>query len=57
MPTGKGIYDDDQGSGADSDADEPKGGRPGPKDEGREGGMATREKAPDVADSGGEPTA
>jgi hypothetical protein len=49
MPRGKGIYDDE---------DEPKGGRPGPTDEGREGGMATRENAPDVADdqgSGGEP--
>jgi|GEM_PF-1489375 len=54
MPTGKGIYDDShQGS----DRDEPKGGRPGPKDEGREGGMATREQAPDVADTNGEPTA
>ena len=37
--------------------DEPKGGRPGPKDEGGEGGMATRENAPDVAESGEEPTA
>jgi hypothetical protein len=54
MPRGKGIYDDE-------DAGEPKGGRPGPEDEGGEGGMATREKgredAPDVAESGGEPTA
>jgi hypothetical protein len=25
---------------------EPKGGRPGPTDQGREGGMATRENAP-----------
>jgi hypothetical protein len=52
MPKGKGIYDDDD----DSD-DSKKGGRPGPSDEGREGGMATRENAPDVADTAGEPTA
>ena len=38
MPTGKGIYDDE--------ADEPKGGGPGPKDEGNEDGMATEENAP-----------
>jgi hypothetical protein len=50
MPRGKGIYDD-------KDADEPKGGRPGPTEEGREGGMATRENAPDVAETGQEPTA
>lgn len=53
MPTGKGIYDD-------NDADERekrKAQRTGPKDEGGEGGMATRENAPDVAESGGEPTA
>jgi hypothetical protein len=49
MPRGKGIYDDE-------DADEPKGGRPGPTDQGREGGMATRENAPDVAETGEEPT-
>jgi hypothetical protein len=42
MPRGKGIYDDED--------EEPKGRRPGPTDEGREGGMATREAAPDVAD-------
>ena len=29
------------------DANEPKGGRPGPKDKGGEGGMATRENAPE----------
>jgi hypothetical protein len=51
MPRGKGIYED-----------ELKGGRPGPKDEGGEGGMATREethedKTPDVAETGSEPTA
>jgi hypothetical protein len=50
MPRGKGIYDDE-------DAGELKGGRPGPDDEGREGGMATRENAPDVAETGQEPTA
>ncbi|MBW8711567.1 MAG: hypothetical protein JF631_11100 [Mycobacterium sp.] len=50
MPRGKGIYDD-------KDADEPKGGPPGPTEEGREGGMATRENAPDVAETGQEPTA
>lgn len=41
MPRGQGIYDDEL-------ADEPKGGRPGPTDEGKEGGMATREVAPEV---------
>jgi hypothetical protein len=50
MTVGKGIYDDETD-------DEKKGGRPGPKDEGREGGMATRENAPDVADTDAEPTA
>jgi hypothetical protein len=50
MPRGKGIYDDEESG-------EPKGGRPGPKDEGREGGMATRESAPDVAKTDQEPTA
>jgi hypothetical protein len=50
MTRGKGIYDDEK-------ADEPKGGRPGPKDEGGEGGMATREDTPDVAESDDEPTA
>jgi hypothetical protein len=50
MPRGKGIYDDE-------DADEPKGGRPGPTDEGGEGGMATRENTPDVDESSEEPTA
>jgi hypothetical protein len=51
MPKGKGIYDDE------SDDESKKGGRPGPIDEGGEGGMATRENAPDVADTRGEPTA
>ena len=50
MTRGSGIYDDES-------ADEPKGGRPGPKDEGKEGGMATRENTPDVAETGEEPTA
>jgi hypothetical protein len=54
MPKGKGIYEDfdDQ-----ADDESKKGGRPGPTDEGGEGGMATREQAPDVADTRGEPTA
>ena len=50
MTRGQGIYDDES-------ADDHKGGRPGPKDEGGEGGMATRENAPDVAEVGEEPTA
>ncbi|MDT5400187.1 MAG: hypothetical protein QOK33_3418, partial [Mycobacterium sp.] len=29
---------------------EPKGGRPGPTDQGREGGMATRENAPELTE-------
>lgn len=29
---------------------EPKGGRPGPSDHGRSGGMATRENAPELAE-------
>ena len=53
MPTGKGIYDDDNSD----ERDERKAQRTGPKDKGGDGGMATREDAPDVADSGGEPTA
>ena len=50
MPRGKGIYDDEG-------ADEPKGGRPGPTDEGGEGAMATRENTPDVDESSEERTA
>jgi hypothetical protein len=50
MTRGRGIYDDES-------ADEPKGGRPGPKDECKEGGMATRENTPDVAEDAEEPTA
>jgi hypothetical protein len=49
MPRGKGIYDDEN-------AGEPKGGRPGPTDEGRDGGMATREVTPEVAETDHEPT-
>ena len=30
--------------------DEPKGGRPGPADHGRQGGMATRENAPELTE-------
>jgi hypothetical protein len=41
MPRGKGIYEDE-------DAKKPKGGRPGPTDQDREGGMAMREIAPEV---------
>jgi hypothetical protein len=50
MTVGKGIYDDETD-------DEKKGGRPGPSDSGHDGGMATRENAPDVAEGGQEPTA
>jgi hypothetical protein len=50
MPRGKGIYDDES-------TDGPKGGRPGQKDEGGEGSMATREDTPDVDESSEEPTA
>ncbi|CRY78440.1 hypothetical protein IU443_23380 [Nocardia farcinica] len=32
------------------DEDEPKGGRPGPTDQGRDGGMATRELAPELTE-------
>ena len=53
MPKGKGIYDNDD----DNAAEGKKGGRPGPTDEGGQGGMATREQAPDVEDTGSEPTA
>lgn len=30
--------------------DEPKGGRPGPTDQGKDGGMATRELAPEIVE-------
>jgi hypothetical protein len=49
MPRGRGIYDDD--------ADEPRASRPGPGDQAGEGGMATRENTPDVAETDREPTA
>jgi hypothetical protein len=45
MPRGRGIYDDD-------DADESKGGRKGPSDQGRDD-----ETTPDVAETDHEPTA
>jgi len=51
MPKGRGIYDDEEPD------ESKKGDRPGPTDQGGEGGMATRENAPDVADTPGEPTA
>lgn len=34
----------------DAQTDEPPGGRPGPEDHGREGGMATREIAPEITE-------
>lgn len=51
LPTYKRITmakaSDDRGD----STNEPKGGRPGPVDHGREGGMATREKAPELTES------
>jgi hypothetical protein len=44
VPRGEGIYDEEH-------AAEPKGGRPGPTDQGREGGMASREVAPEITTS------
>jgi hypothetical protein len=35
-------------------AQEPKGGRPGPADHGGDGGMATRENAPEIAEPDGD---
>jgi hypothetical protein len=35
---------------SDTSDDEPKGGRPGPADHGRDGGMATREQAPELTE-------
>lgn len=43
--------EEDHADYTDDHQDEPRGGRPGPADKGREGGMATREVAPDVADT------
>ncbi|MFC9659448.1 hypothetical protein ACFVJ5_04360 [Nocardia sp. NPDC127606] len=37
----------------DEESTEPKGGRPGPSDQGRDGGMATRELAPEIAETEG----
>ncbi|GAB2664136.1 APC family permease [Nocardia goodfellowii] len=37
----------------DEETREPKGGRPGPSDEGRDGGMATRELAPELTETEG----
>jgi hypothetical protein len=51
MPKGKGIYDDE------SEDESKKAERTRPADDGGEGGTATRENAPDVADTHGEPTA
>ena len=39
-----------------SESTEPKGGRPGPTDEGKTGGMATREVAPEIAENEDEDT-
>jgi hypothetical protein len=39
----------------DIDVQDKKGGRPGPVDKGRDGGMATREVTPDVAEPTEEP--
>lgn len=50
MPRGEGIYDEEH-------ATEPKGGRPGPKDEGGEGGMATREVDSEVTSAEDAPDA
>ncbi len=50
MPRGRGIYKNEN-------ADEPKGERQGPTDEGGNGGMATREHTPGVDETSEEPTA
>jgi hypothetical protein len=45
---------ENSGSGAaDKKTGEPEGGRPGPEDHGREGGMATREIAPELTEPDG----
>ncbi|MGE2732028.1 hypothetical protein ACQI4F_21390 [Mycolicibacterium vaccae] len=36
--------------GQEREPEEPQGGRPGPEDHGREGGMATREIAPEITE-------
>lgn len=38
---------------SDAAPDEPEGGRPGPEDHGRDGGMATRELAPELTEPDG----
>lgn len=38
------------GGTTDKKTEEPEGGRPGPEDHGREGGMATREIAPELTE-------
>ena len=50
MPRGKGIYDNEA-------TEESRARLPGPKDEGGEGSMATRQNTPDVDESSEEPTA
>lgn len=35
----------------DDENTEPEGGRPGPTDQGKNGGMATRERAPEIAET------
>ena len=51
MPKGKGIYDDEEPD------ESKKSDRSEPTDQGGEGATATREDAPDVAETTGEPTA
>ena len=50
MPRGKGICDDEE-------THEPKGGRQGSADQGRDDGNTTQENTPDVAETNEEPTA
>ncbi|WP_460355399.1 hypothetical protein [Mycobacterium sp. ZZG] len=40
-------------SASEKKTEEPQGGRPGPEDHGREGGMATREIAPELTEPDG----
>ncbi len=57
MMEGKAMTGTDQTKDSEQDTDsaaaEPKGGRPGPTDQGKNGGMATREVAPDIAETEG----
>ena len=48
LPTSEAAKADDP---RDEQPSEPKGGRPGPADHGGEGGMATRENAPELTES------